>query len=173
MPISCGKALSDSEIHSLEIKYNITLPDDYRDFLKKKNGFVVKSPDFSELAYNGVDEGVIAFHALFGIKTQNNYNDIDYHNDNFLNEIDFLKEKIIIGDDPGGNYFLIVNIDNKKGIYYWDRTHLHSEDDIQTFEIAGKNDSGNIYKVTDDFSSFYKLVSQTTVEIGMKINNDL
>jgi len=173
MPISCGKPLSGSEIHSLETKFNISLPHDYREFLEKKNGFVVKSPDFSELNYDGVDEGIIAFHAFFGIGTQNHYNDIDYHNDNFLNEIDFLKEKIIIGDDPGGNYYLIINVDDKKGVYYWDRTHLHSEDDIQAFAIPEKNDSGNIYKITDDFSSFYNFVSQTTVEIGMKISNDL
>ncbi|NIF24410.1 SMI1/KNR4 family protein [Candidatus Pantoea multigeneris] len=173
MPISCGKPLLGPEIHSLEMKYNTRLPDDYRKFLEKKNGFVVKSPDFSELHYDGVDEGIIAFHGLFGIETQNHYNDVYYHNDNFLNEVDFLKEKMIIGDDPGGNYFLIINIDNKTGVYYWDRTHLHSEDDIQIFAIPEKNDSGNIYKITDDFTSFYKMVLQTTADLGMKINNDL
>lgn len=173
MPISCGKALSYSEIHSLEIKYNISLPYDYRRFLEKYNGFVVKSPDFSELRYDGVDEGIIAFHALFGMGIQNHYNDIVYHNENFLNEIDFLKEKIIIGDDPGGNYFLIINVDDEKGVYYWDRTHLHSEDDIQNFSISEKNDSGNIYKITDDFSSFCDLVFETTVELGMEISNDI
>lgn len=173
MPISCGKPLLGSEIHSLEMKYNTRLPDDYKEFLEKKNGFVIKSPDFSELNYDGVDEGIIAFHALFGIGTHNHYNDIDYHNDNFLNEVDFLNGKIIIGDDPGGNYFLIINIDNQKGVYYWDRTHLHSEGEIQDFTIPEENDCGNIYKITDDFSSFYKLVLQTTIDLGMKINNEL
>jgi hypothetical protein len=43
------------------------LPEVYKEFLKLKNGFVVKSPDFFVLEYEGVDEGVIAFYANYGI----------------------------------------------------------------------------------------------------------
>ena len=141
--------------------------------MASENGFVVKSPDFSELDYDGVDEGVIAFNALYGVGTQNYHFDINHHNDNYLNELDFVNDKIIIGDDPGGNYYIIINSQNEKGVFYWDRTHLHSEDDIQNFAIPEKNDCGNIYKVADSFSSFYALVSQTTLNLGMKVNNDL
>ena len=67
MPISCGKPTTQDEIKVLEAKFKISLPQDYKDFLRLKNGFVVKSPDFFVLEYEGVDEGVIAFYANYGI----------------------------------------------------------------------------------------------------------
>lgn len=69
----------------------------------------MRSPDFSELGYGGVDEGIIAFYALFGIGAQNHLHDIKHYNDVYLDKIDFIDDKLIIGDDPGGNYFLLIN----------------------------------------------------------------
>jgi len=173
MPISCGRSVTDAEINTLEKEYNIRLPEDYKKFLERDNGFVVKSPDFSEIDYDGVDEGIIAFYALFGLGAKNHNHDIKHHNDNYLDELDFIEDKIIIGDDPGGNYFLLINGDNKKGVFYWDRTHLHAEDDIQNFEIAEENECGNIYRITDNFSDFYEKISETTIAQGMIVTNDL
>ncbi len=104
MPISCGKPANKDEIKILEEKFKIHLPDDYKEFLRLKNGFVVKSPDFCELEYAGVDEGVIAFYALFGINMKNPNHDIFRQNEIFLSELDFIDDKLIIGDDPGGNF---------------------------------------------------------------------
>ena len=173
MPISCGISTEETEVQTLEERYNIYLPEDYRDFLRVKNGFVVKTPDFVELEYAGVDEGVIAFYALFGLGTQNLNHDIFYHNDERLIELSFINDKLIIGDDPGGNYFILLNGRNKKGIFYWDRTHLHAEDEIQDFEISEYKECGNIYKICDSFALFFESVSAKTISNGMQVIKDL
>ncbi|MGY5956775.1 SMI1/KNR4 family protein [Kosakonia sp. BK9b] len=173
MPVSCGKPLPVTEVQTLTTKYAITLPDDYQEFLKKQNGFVVKSPDYCALDFQGVDEGIIAFDALFGLHTLNENYDLHYHNDEFLDEIAFIRNAFIIGDDPGGNYYILVNDAGRRGVYYWDRTHLHAEDAIQAFAIPEQDECGNLYKLTPDFAAFYDLIAANTLARGMKINNDL
>ena len=118
MPISCGKPANKDEIKILEEKFIISLPEDYKDFLRLKNGFIVKSPGFCELEYEGVDEGVIAFYALFGMNMKKPNHDIFRQNDNFLSELDFIDDKLIIGDEPGGNFYLILNGSESQGGYY-------------------------------------------------------
>lgn len=51
MPISCGKPANKDEIKLMEGIFKFSLPEDYKEFLKLKNGFVVKSPDFCELEW--------------------------------------------------------------------------------------------------------------------------
>jgi cell wall assembly regulator SMI1 len=46
MPISYGKPANKDEIKVLERKFKISLPEDYKEFLRLKNGFVVKSRIF-------------------------------------------------------------------------------------------------------------------------------
>nr|WP_235843223.1 SMI1/KNR4 family protein [Enterobacter huaxiensis] len=41
MPISCGKPANKDEIKVLERKFKISLPEDYKEFLRLKNGFIV------------------------------------------------------------------------------------------------------------------------------------
>ncbi|MDI4745884.1 SMI1/KNR4 family protein, partial [Salmonella enterica subsp. enterica serovar Kentucky] len=40
--------------------FSLSFPDDYKDFLSRYNGFVVKQPDFCEFDYDSVDDGAIA-----------------------------------------------------------------------------------------------------------------
>ena len=84
-----------------------------------------------------------------------------------------IDDKLIIGDDPGGNFYLILNGSESQGVYYWDRTHLHAEDDIQEFEIAEQNECGNIYKITNSFTEFYKKICETSLDAGMNVTVDL
>lgn len=172
MPISYGKPANKDEIKVLEGKLKVSLPEDYKEFLRLKNGFVVKSPDFCELEYEGVDEGFIAFYALFGINMKNPNHDIFRQNENFLNELDFIDDKLIIGNDPGGNFYLILNGSESQGVYYWDRTHLHAEDDIQAFELAEQNECGNIYKISNDFTAFYERIFDSSLGTGMNLTID-
>lgn len=55
----------------MEVKFKISLFEDYKEFFRLKNGFVVKFLDFCELEYEGVDEGVIVFYVFFGINMKN------------------------------------------------------------------------------------------------------
>lgn len=173
MPISCGKPKTKDELRILEGKFKVGLPEDYKEFLRLKHGFVVKPPDFCELEYEGVDEGVIAFYALFGINMKNPNHDIFRQNGCFLNELDFIDDKLIIGGDPGGNFYLILNGSKNQGVYYWDRTHLHAEDDIQKFDIAEKNECGNIFKISNSFTEFYERICESSLDAGVKVNVDL
>ncbi|ELY4323523.1 SMI1/KNR4 family protein [Cronobacter turicensis] len=173
MPVSCGKMITEADIQRLENRYRISLPEDYKTFLLLNNGFVVKSPDYCNLTYRGVDEGAIAFNALFGMQAKNDYYDVIYNNDELLSELDFIDSKLIIGDDPGGNYFLMVDEQNRKGIFYWDRTHLHAEDTLQQFEIPEQDECGNLYRLSDTFTAFFEMISGQTLAHGMHVNRDL
>jgi hypothetical protein len=109
MPLSYGKPAAKNAILPLLTTFRFSAPEDYQNFLQQKNGLVVKSPDYCNLPYRGVDEGKVAFSALFGINTRNKYYDLEYNNDEFLEELDFLSDALLIGDDPGGNYFVLMN----------------------------------------------------------------
>ncbi|EOC1315172.1 SMI1/KNR4 family protein [Cronobacter turicensis] len=173
MPVSCGKMITEADIQRLEKRYRISLPEDYKTFLLLNNGFVVKNPDYCNLAYHGVDEGAIAFNALFGMGAENEYYDIWYNNEELFSELDFIDSKLIIGDDPGGNYFLMVNGEHQKGLFYWDRTHLHTEDTLQDYEIPEQNECGNLYRLSDTFTAFFEMISEQTLAQRMKVNRDL
>lgn len=173
MPLSYGKPAAKNAILPLLKTINFSAPEEYLDFLQKKNGLVVKSPDYCNLPYPGVDQGEVAFSALFGINTCNKYYDLKYNNDEFLEELGFLSDALLIGDDPGGNYFVLMNGAGREGVYYWDRTHLHAEDDIQQFDIAEQQEGGNLYKVAADFTTFYQMVLQNACTQGEICFDDL
>ena len=173
MPLSYGKPAAKNAILPLLKTINFSAPEEYLDFLQKKNGLVVKSPNYCNLPYPGVDQGEVAFSALFGINTCNKYYDLKYNNDEFLEELGFLSDALLIGDDPGGNYFVLMNGAGREGVYYWDRTHLHAEDDIQQFDIAEQQEGANLYKVAADFTTFYQMVLQNACTQGEICFDDL
>ncbi|EDT2853159.1 SMI1/KNR4 family protein [Salmonella enterica] len=173
MPVSCGNGLAENQIRDLEKIFSLSFPDDYKDFLSRYNGFVVKQPDFCEFDYDSVDDGAIAFYALFGYGISNRNDELVYQNNEYLDEIDFISNAFIIGSDPGGNYFVLVCEGEKKGVYYWDRTHLHSEDDLQKFDINAENVSGPLYKFSDNFYDFFERLVINTLSAGMKLYRDL
>lgn len=107
------------------------------------------------------------------MQTKNDYYDVIYNNDELLSELDFIDSKLIIGDDPGGNYYLMLNGERQQGIFYWDRTHLHAEDILQQFEIPEQNECGNLYRLNDTFTQFYQSVIDNTLAQGMQVTRDL
>ncbi|MDN0087391.1 SMI1/KNR4 family protein [Yersinia nurmii] len=173
MPISCGNGSSDVQINNLEQLYSIHFPNDYRNFLSVYNGFVVKQPDYCELPCNDVDDGYIAFYSLFGFGVSNKNHDINHQNKEYLDELSFIEEAFIIGGDPGGNYFVLVCNGVQKGVYYWDRTHLHSEYDMQKISIQEVDECGSLYKIHHEFSDFFAELVRNTIDKGMKLTKDL
>ncbi|TDB58201.1 SMI1/KNR4 family protein [Photorhabdus khanii] len=169
MPINHGINIDNSEILSIEQHYSIILPESYRAFLKKYNGFYVEDPDACNLTYHGVDDGEIAFDSLFGINIENeNFNLIEMNN-NYLDELLFIKNSFIIGTDPGGNFYILVTEGKHEGVYYWDRTHLHVEDDVQDIAFSEVDECGNLYKVSHSFEEFFKQILSQTEDKGMKL----
>ena len=173
MPISCGSRLLETQIRDLEQEFSVHFPDDYRDFLSSYNGFVVKQPDFCELDCDAVDDEAIAFYALFGVSISNKNNEVRHQNKQYIDDIGFVKNAFIIGSDPGGNYFVLVCEGGVEGVYYWDRTHLHAEDEKQLFDIHEKNESGNLYKIHNEFKDFFREILKNTLDVGMDFNRDL
>ncbi|MBD2827019.1 SMI1/KNR4 family protein [Xenorhabdus szentirmaii] len=158
MPILHSVGLTDLDIENLENKYRISFPNDYKLFLRKYNGFYFVSPDYCEFDYDGVDEGIIAFDAFFGDGIESEHYNLQAQNDSFLDEINFIKNSFIIGADPGGNFYILVTEGEHSGVYYWDRTHLHAEDELQEYTIEEVEECGNLYKVSDSFGDFFKAI---------------
>ncbi|WP_445375114.1 SMI1/KNR4 family protein [Photorhabdus tasmaniensis] len=169
MPINHGINVDDDKISSAEQHYSITLPESYRAFLKKYNGFYVEDPDACNLSYQGVDDGEIAFDALFGINIENENFNLTGINDYYLDELFFIKNSLIIGTDPGGNFYVLVTEGEHGGVYYWDRTHLHIEDEIQDIAFNETDECGNLYKISHSFEAFFKQLLSQTEDKGMKL----
>jgi hypothetical protein len=157
MPIIYRKGLPSTVIDSVETEINRTFPLAYRDFLGGMNGLYFSPPDFVQIPLKAVEEGHISFDRFFGVLPDEDCNDLVSFNKEFIEEIDFLSDAIAVGEDGGGNPYVIVK-GEKGGVYYWDRTHLHESDSVNDFDIAEQNDSGNLFFIAPDFDQFYSLV---------------
>ncbi|WP_445375111.1 SMI1/KNR4 family protein [Photorhabdus tasmaniensis] len=162
MPIVYGEGLNNEKIIEIENKYSISFPKEYADFLNKKNGLIIREPEFCDLPYSKVDNGYISFHALFGLAFINKNFDLIENNDDYLDEISFTGSSFIIGSDPGDNFYVLVCSENNNGVYYWDRTHLHAEDDAQDYDFEEVDECGHLYKISDSFGSFLKCIIENT-----------
>jgi hypothetical protein len=122
------------------------------------NGFYLTAPDYAQIPLSAVDEGVISFDRFFGLLPEEDGNDLIYFNKEFIEELDFFDEAVAIGEDGGGNPYVMIGKLGGKGVYYWDRTHLHESDLKNNFDIPGQNDCGNLFFVSGSFVEFYDLI---------------
>ncbi|NMF35430.1 SMI1/KNR4 family protein [Flammeovirga yaeyamensis] len=106
--------LSSDRIKEFEAKYNFHLPEAYTNMLLNSNGGFLKKNIFKN---NESTEEYYLF-VLYGLDTMKSIFNLE-------NKIEIFKERIPkpsiylpIGDDHGGNLFLL-NLINKK-IYFWD-----------------------------------------------------
>ncbi|WP_237150642.1 MULTISPECIES: SMI1/KNR4 family protein [unclassified Pseudomonas] len=81
-----------------------------------------------------------------------------FFNNEFIDELDFLKEAVAIGEDGGGNPYVMIGKRGEQGVYYWDRAHLHQSDSKNNFDIPEQNDCGDLFFVSGSFDEFYDLV---------------
>lgn len=157
MPILYKKGLVSTVVDLIEAEIDKALPSDYRNFLYKMNGFYFSSPHYAQIPLKAVDEGVISFDRFFGFLPDEECNDIVSFNKEFIDGLKFLSYAIAIGEDGGGNPYVLIG-GEKSGVYYWDRTHLHESDSLNSYDIAEQEDSGNLFRIASDFSQFYSLV---------------
>jgi len=167
--------IGEMDIDNLAKKFSVTFPDDYSDFLETYNGFRVKSPDYCNIPFDKVDNGYISFDVLFGYGVSNKYFDISTMNDELLDELSFVENAVIIGADPGGNYYLLITEGDQSGVYYWDRTCLHLEDVKQDYSIADDNEEEpqHLYLVAGNFQQFFDLLAAQTIQQGMSVSPGL
>lgn len=175
MAIFTGTGISEADIDNLAGKFSVIFPDDYSDFLKTYNGFRVKSPDYCNIPFNKVDNGFISFDVLFGHGVSNKYFDISTMNNELLDELSFVEHAVIIGADPGGNYYVLITEGRQSGVYYWDRTCLHLEDVKQDYSIADEDEeeTQHLYLVVCNFQQFFDMLAAQTIEQGMSVSQGL
>ena len=130
MPIVYKSGLKDSEVNALESALNVVLPGSYRQFLGRMNGCYLTEPDCGQLPLPAIDDGVISFDRLFGVVPHEECNDLVSFNNEFIDELSFIGDVLAIGEDGGGNPYVLVCESGRDGIYCWDRTHLHESDSI-------------------------------------------
>lgn len=86
---------SDQEIKDLEEKYMLTLPEDYKNFLKENNGGRCPSYEFeNSIEIKNINEEINVA-VLYGIKTGVKNSDIEDWTDEYLD--DLFSNSIIIG----------------------------------------------------------------------------
>ncbi len=173
MAIMTGSSIAQTDINYLEGRLSVTFPKDYQDFLKKYNGFRVMSPDYCDIPFDKVDNGFISFDALFGHQANNKNFDILELNEEFLDELSFIDGAIIIGIDPSDNCYVFITRGDESGVYYWDRTCLHTEDKHQDYAMEGEDEFGNLYFVEKTFTQFFEKIMDITVRQGMSISTGL
>lgn len=144
------------------MEYFDNLPQDYLSFYEKYNGLIITDPDYLDIEFSTLNGLEISFDAILEVSSENDSYDLITINkelgDDLPNSI-----FIIIGSDPGGNFF-IMNKDNSN-IFYWDRTIIHSELDVDFIEC----DIGNIYSIELKFSNFIDLILEKCGENNIDI----
>ncbi|QYX48274.1 SMI1/KNR4 family protein [Pseudomonas tussilaginis] len=168
MPIVYKAGLSDSEVNAVESALNVTLPDSYRQLLKRMNGFYLTEPDYGQLPLPAIDEGVISFDRLFGVVPDEECNDLVGFNSGFIDELSFIKGVFAIGEDGGGNPYVLISEPGREGVYYWDRTHLHEGGSVNKYDIAEQDECGHLYLVAKDIEGLFDtLVSSLGGDVAM------
>ncbi|WP_175719447.1 SMI1/KNR4 family protein [Burkholderia anthina] len=153
MPVLYGVKPAEPLFAKLESQIGFGIPAEYANFLRRRNGLFIDGADYLDLDFSGVDNGTISFASLFGFDASNGNFDLIEQNERVGDEVEFLNEFFVIGDDPGGNYYALAKFGDAHKVLYWDRTHLHADDTAKP-DIAEVAECGNLYYVADGFSEF-------------------
>ncbi|QJI39393.1 SMI1/KNR4 family protein [Pseudomonas sp. ADAK2] len=158
MPIVYQPGLKSAEVDYIEMELNRVFSVEYRKFLSGMNGFYLTAPDYVKIPLSTIDEGTINFDRFFGLLPEEECNDVVCFNKEFIDELDIFEEAVAIGEDGGGNPYVMIGRRGEQGVYYWDRTHLHESSSTNNFDIPVQNDFGNLFLISGSFTEFYDLV---------------
>ena len=134
---------NEKSISEVESKLDISLPNDYKEFLHQNNGAKVDDGYFFVKDLNEY----IMMDTFFGISISKKALDIIEVNNEFDGEIP--SKSILIGDEPGGGLILLVNDGEDNGIYYYDHSY--------SFEQS--SDEKNSYIIANTFQDFVDMLS--------------
>jgi SMI1-KNR4 cell-wall len=135
-----GKATKEM-IQSLEQEIRFSLPEDYKDFLRKYNGgtALVRYSTFYVKELNEC----IPLDVMYGLGVEKSFDLLMWHNEYRDNP---LPNSLIIGDDPGAGKIVLVADPGNEGIYYWDHV----------FNFEQSDEDANTYKIADNFQDFIR-----------------
>ena len=128
-------------IEKFQKNRGILLPEDYKNFLLKYNGGTPKIK-YSTFRVKELSTNII-LDCLYGLNVEKRQLDLEYINDEFGDED--LSEAIIIGDDPGSGFIVLLNYEKLKGIIYY----LDDE-----FNFEQSTEENNMYKISDSIKEF-------------------
>jgi cell wall assembly regulator SMI1 len=142
--------LNENQINDLEKKFNICLPNEYRNFLLKYNGGIPR-PSVFNFKDNGGQETNSLVHYFYAIYNESNYDNLEQ------NYILYIKEKRIplnilpIADDPFGNMICISLSGNDCGnVYFWNHEEEVENESYDNLSLIANNFNeflDNLYEV--------------------------
>ena len=138
MNIQCFGPLSEDAICKLESALGVTLPGNYREFLKETGGGIVKQDGKNRITIPSTGQ-TIAVDVLFGYGAAQN-SDILYWNEKYRDEM--LDGAVLIGFDVHQGFLFLIASGDDAGVYYWDDSYVFEESD----------DDQNVYLLVKDFS---------------------
>lgn len=100
----------------------------------------------------------MSFDSLFGGVGEEECNDLISFNNEFISELAFIDGVLAIGEDGGGNPYVLVTEQGREGVYYWDRIHLHESGSMNKYDIAEQDECGHLYKVAGGVDEFCSLI---------------
>ena len=136
--------LTTEDISKLESEFEITLPQDYKEFLLTHNG---GRPEISyaEFYIEYLEEYVY-------LVTLYDINDVSEYSNMWPGDIPL--KSIIIGRDTRGGQLLLIADGEEDGLYYYDQAY--------TFEQS--NDDSNTYFIANTFTEFIDSLKVTNDE---------
>jgi cell wall assembly regulator SMI1 len=136
-------SLSMERLKSIERKYNIDFPPEYRHFLLAYNGGQPQPSAFYFKHTNGSysDSCVDWFLAIY----DEDYSNFENYFDRYKGHLPRVPDELVpIAHDPGGNLICIaVKGENRGAIYFWDHER---EEELPTYR--------NVHLVADSFNEF-------------------
>jgi len=138
MNIQCFGPLSEDAICKLESALGVTLPGNYREFLKETGGGIVKQDGKNRITIPSIGQ-IIAVDVLFGYGVAQN-SDILYWNKKYKDEM--LDDAVLIGFDVHQGFLFLIADGVDASVYYWDDSYVFEE----------SNDDQNVYLLVKDLS---------------------
>jgi len=158
MPLRYHPPGDATAIAALDRDFGHRLPADYRDFLARSNGLDIAAPGWCQIPFARVDDGEVAFGELFGLGVGKG-RELRAFNREFIDEIAFVGDCLAIGEDGGGNPYVLMLEDTPGAVLYWDRTHLHRCGQGGP-DFPEQDDSGDLYRFAGSFTELLALVQR-------------
>lgn len=132
-------------VNEIEQKFDILLPEDYKNFLIIYNGADIVDGIF----YVKDLEQKILMGGFYGVESDNKKIGLINQNEEYGDDIP--ANSLLIGSDPGSGWILLVNDGENNGIWYYDHSYFFSQ----------STDELNTYFICETFSEFLTILETT------------
>ena len=136
--------LTSQRVLEMERKYDILLPEEYREFLQNNNGGIAPKEDRATIVLRPINEE-IDLEIMFGLGLEDCF-DIDYWMQQYQDELP--PHSLLIGNDTIKGFLILCQTDEGYHVYYWDDEH--------NFNVS--TDESNAYLIANDFSEFLGMI---------------